>query len=299
VNQAVDSKTVAQGAIPVSTVDRGAFRDRLLIVGIATLAFGAWYIGKLKLYEPDSPLAYNLGLVGGIAMALLLLYPLRKRFRFMRSLLPLKYWFGAHMALGIFGPVLIMYHSNFQLHSKNGAIAFYSMMAVFLSGLVGRVIYRRIHQGLFGRKLTLEELKARMGMSGENIHSRFHKLPKIEKRLEKFERRALTDNVGSARKLFRALTSRPYSFWVRRSCLAELKRAINKAGKKKDWSRAERSRRYLGGKSYINSYVEAINKVAQFGVFERMFSIWHIAHVPLIFLLLVTAIIHVVAVHMY
>jgi len=299
VNQAVDNKTVAQGAIPVSTVDKGAFRDRLLILTIATLAFGAWYVGKLELYEPDSPLAYYLGLVGGIAMALLLLYPLRKRVRFMRFLLPLKYWFGAHMALGIFGPVLIMYHSNFQLHSKNGAIAFYSMMAVFLSGLVGRVIYRRIHQGLFGRKLTLEELKLRMGMSGENIHSRFHKLPKIENRLQKFERRALAENVGSAARLFRALTSRPYSFWVRRSCLAELRKAINKAGKKKNWSRAERSRRYLGGKSFINSYVEAINKVAQFGVFERMFSIWHIAHVPLIFLLLVTAIIHVIAVHMY
>ena len=298
-SQAVDNKSVAQGAIPVSAIDKGALGDRLLILGIAALAFGAWYIGKLKLYEPDSPLGYNLGLVGGIAMALLLFYPLRKRVRFMRSLLPLKYWFGAHMALGVFGPVLIMYHSNFQLHSKNGAIAFYSMMAVFLSGLVGRVIYRRIHQGLFGRKLTLEELKARMGMSGENIHSRFHKLPKIEERLQKYEQRAMDDSVSSATKLFRALTSRPYSFWVRRSCLAELKRAINKAGKKKNWSRAERSRRYMGGRSFINSYVEAVNKVTQFGVFERMFSIWHIAHVPLIFLLLVTAIIHVIAVHMY
>jgi hypothetical protein len=299
VNQAVDNKSVAQGAIPVSAIDKGAFRDRLLILSIAAFAFGAWYIGKLKLYEPDSPLAYNLGLVGGIAMALLLFYPLRKRVRFMRSLLPLKYWFGAHMALGVFGPVLIMYHSNFQLHSKNGAVAFYSMMAVFLSGLVGRVIYRRIHQGLFGRKLTLEELKARMGMSGESIHSRFQKLPKIEQRLQRYEQRAMDENVSSAKKLFRALTLRPYSFWVKRSCLAELKKAINKVGKKKNWSRAERSRRYMGGRSFINSYVEAVNKVTQFGVFERMFSIWHIAHVPLIFLLLVTAIIHVIAVHMY
>lgn len=298
-NQAVENSTITSGATRIGSVDRGAFRDRLLVVVIAALAAGAWYVGKLKLYEPDSELAYNLGLVGGVSMALLLLYPLRKRIRFMRSLLPLKYWFGAHMALGIFGPVLIMYHSNFEMHSRNGAIAFYSMMAVFLSGLVGRVIYRRIHIGLFGRKLTLEELKARMGMNGEDIHSRFRKLPTIEKRLHKFEQRALDENVGGAVKMFRALTSRLYSMWIRRRCLAELKRTINKVGKKKGWSRAERSRRYLGGKSYINSYVEAINKVAQFGVFERMFSIWHIAHVPLIFLLLVTAIIHVIAVHMY
>ena len=298
-NQAVESTTVTKGAIPVSKIDKGAFRDRLLILGIAALAFGAWYIGKLKVYEPDSELAYNLGLVGGVSMALLLLYPLRKRVRFMRALLPLKYWFGAHMTLGIFGPLLIMYHSNFQMHSKNGAIAFYSMMAVFLSGLVGRVIYRRIHQGLFGRKLTLDELKLRMGMSGDNVHSRFHKLPKIEQRLQKFEKRALAENTSGPVKLFRALTARPYSFWVRRRCYSDLRKAIKKVGKKKGWSSAERSRRIYGGRSFINSYVEAINKVAQFGVFERMFSVWHIAHVPLIFLLLVTAIIHVIAVHMY
>lgn len=298
-NQAVDTKTVAHSAIPVSTVDKGAVRDRLLILLIAGLAFGAWYIGKLDWYEPDSPLGYNLGLVGGVAMALLLLYPLRKRVRLLRSLLPLKYWFGAHMALGIFGPVLIMYHSNFELHSKNGSIAFYSMMAVFLSGIVGRLIYRRIHMGLFGRKLTLEELKQRMGMNVENVHSRFHKIPKIENRLQSFERRVISPGSGGIVHFFRILTTRPYSVWVRYRCNSYLRKAIRKRGKAKNWTRAERKRRFRLGKTIIKSYVEAVNKVAQFGMFERMFSVWHVAHVPLIFLLAVTAIIHVIAVHMY
>jgi hypothetical protein len=232
-------------------------------------------------------------------MATLLLYPVRKRIKLMRSWFPLKYWFGGHMALGVIGPVLIMYHTNFSLSSKNGAIAFYSMMAVFISGLIGRIIYRRIHVGLFGRKASLEELKQRLGMTGENISSRFSKLPEIEKRLTEFEKRAIDPNGGAIARFFRAMTSRIVARWVRYRSLSNLKKVLNKRGKKKQWNSQEKRRRYQLGKSLIDSYLEAVNEIAQFGMYESMFSVWHIAHVPLIFILLVTAIIHVVAVHMY
>lgn len=298
-NQAVETKDVVKNAVPVSVVDKGANRDRLLMITLAIVSVGAWYVGELELYEADSPLGYNLGLVGGIAMALLLLYPLRKRARWMRSIVPLRFWFGAHMALGIIGPVLIMYHSNFQLSSKNGTIAFFSMLAVFVSGLVGRVIYRRIHFGLFGRKATLEELKQRLGMNGEGIHSRFHKLPKVEQRLQKFEQRATKPSASGLVRFYRAMTARPYAHWARFRCLSQLRKVIKKRGNKKNWSSHERKRRYQLGKEIINSYLEAVSKVAQFGTFERLFSFWHVAHVPLIFLLLVTATIHVLAVHLY
>lgn len=298
-NQAVETKVVTDNAVPIAAVDRGVFRDRLLMFALAVISIGAWYVGELELYKADSPLGYNLGLVGGIAMALLLLYPLRKRARWMRSIVPLKYWFGAHMALGIIGPVLIMYHSNFQFSSKNGTIAFFSMLAVFVSGLVGRVIYRRIHFGLFGRKATLAELKQRLGMNGESIHSRFHKLPKVEIRLQIFEDRATKPSASGLVRFYRAITMRSYARWTRYRCLSHLKRVIKKRGNKKNWPTSERKRRYQLGKEIINSYLEAVTKVAQFGVFERMFSFWHIAHVPLIFLLIVTASIHVLAVHLY
>lgn len=298
-NHVVNPSTVANGAAPLVAADSGAARDRLLIAMIGLLAGGAWYAGYIDLYRADSELGYNLGLAGGITMALLLLYPVRKRVRLLRSFFPLKYWFGAHMALGIIGPLLIMYHSKFILESKNGSIAFLSMMAVFLSGLVGRVIYRRIHFGLFGRKATLQELKQRLGVNEEDIHSKFHNLPTVEKRLQKFEDRVLDQNVGGARHFYRALTCRFRSYWVGYRSRRELRKVIYQLGKKKNWSGLERARRYHLGSEIIDSYLEAVNRVAQFGVFERLFSLWHIAHVPLIFLLVVTAIIHVVAVHMY
>jgi len=39
--------------------------------------------------------------------------------------------------------------------------------------------------------------------------------------------------------------------------------------------------------------------VAEFEGFERLFSLWHSLHIPLIFVMIIAAIIHVIAVHVY
>ena len=33
--------------------------------------------------------------------------------------------------------------------------------------------------------------------------------------------------------------------------------------------------------------------------YERLFALWHVAHIPFVYLLVVSAIVHVVAVHAY
>ena len=42
-----------------------------------------------------------------------------------------------------------------------------------------------------------------------------------------------------------------------------------------------------------------VRRAATLGVYERLFSLWHVLHVPLFVILVLTAIIHVVAVHLY
>jgi len=45
--------------------------------------------------------------------------------------------------------------------------------------------------------------------------------------------------------------------------------------------------------------LRAMQRVAQFRAYERLFSLWHVLHIPFVFMLVVSAIVHVVAVHMY
>ena len=52
-------------------------------------------------------------------------------------------------------------------------------------------------------------------------------------------------------------------------------------------------------KNHVDEFTGSVSRAAQFAFWERMFSLWHIIHVPLFFLLLVSGVIHVVAVHLY
>ena len=40
-------------------------------------------------------------------------------------------------------------------------------------------------------------------------------------------------------------------------------------------------------------------RVAQFSTYERVFALWHLLHLPFVYLLLITALFHVFAVHAY
>jgi hypothetical protein len=42
-----------------------------------------------------------------------------------------------------------------------------------------------------------------------------------------------------------------------------------------------------------------VRRAAQFATFEKLFSLWHVVHVPFLCMLVITAVIHVVAVHAY
>jgi hypothetical protein len=60
----------------------------------------------------------------------------------------------------------------------------------------------------------------------------------------------------------------------------------------------KRRLRKLAG-AYIDQRLAATRRVAEFQAYERLFSLWHALHLPLIFMLIVAAVVHIVAVHVY
>jgi hypothetical protein len=42
-----------------------------------------------------------------------------------------------------------------------------------------------------------------------------------------------------------------------------------------------------------------IGRVAQFSFYERLFALWHVLHLPIFLLMIISALFHVLAVHMY
>src|SRR6476620_11810709 len=99
-----------------------------------TLAALLIYLGfKLPLarwLSPEHGLGYALGIIGGSAMLLLLIYPARKHWAWLASIGSVKRWFQIHMVLGVVGPLCILYHSTFSLGATNSNAALFAMLVV-------------------------------------------------------------------------------------------------------------------------------------------------------------------------
>jgi hypothetical protein len=292
-----------------STVDRFAAaappkatpsaRARLFLPGVAALLATAWFFSRHADYTPGSALGYNLGLAGGIALLLVFLYPLRKRLRFMHAWGASKGWFALHMACGILAPFLILAHSKFQIGSINAGVALASMLLVAASGIVGRFIYVRIHHGLYGTRMTLAQLQAEVGLSTDKLRSKLAFAPRVEQSLRQFEAAAIARprNVVHGAWLFLSLGAR--ARWVRRRCIREFARVYRMHARAFSWDAAAQRRHLAGGRAFIEDFVQSVQRVAQFSRYERLFALWHVLHVPFVWMMLLSAIAHVVAVHAY
>ncbi len=148
---------------------------------IVALTWLGWKIANGNYYKSGVGLGYNLGLIGGLMMLTLLMYSFRKHVKFMQGLGKLKYWFRIHMILGVLGPVLVLFHTTFRLGSMNATIAFYCMVVVASSGLIGKFAYTRIHKGLYGSRSSLKEAREELAGSSGDVKSKLHFFPKSKR----------------------------------------------------------------------------------------------------------------------
>ena len=271
-----------------------------LLVVTAILVLG-YLISTQKWYKPGDDIGYNMGLVGGLMLLSLLLYPLRKRVRFLKSLGILPTWFKWHMIFGILAPTLILFHSTFHIGSINAGMALVAMLLVSGSGIFGRFFYTKIHNGLYGRQANLKELQDDMAQSG-NVKSTLSFAPEIEKELDAFRSRTTHVSKGGDAGFWHFATIGIKAALLSRSLAKKLHQAMYSQASEKNWNEAQMQRLALmfeENKKQIDSYIKAVRDVAQFHTYERLFSWWHIFHIPLVYLLVFSGIFHVFSVNMY
>ncbi len=271
----------------------------LLLCIFIVLGALAWVVVQLRPYEPSSGLGYLLGIVGGSAMLVLLLYPLRKHLRLTRGLGPLRYWFRLHMYCGLFGPAMILFHTGFHVGSINAAIALSCMVLVAASGIIGRFLYRRIHHGLYGSRVTLQESQQDLDALLVELRPKIEAVPELKSSLEDFMNKAAErpDQWWKRGAAFLLLG------WRRYQTVGVLRRALIgiDAGRGitgiNDQPIAPED--FLTMMKSIDRIFHSVHRTASFSTYERLFSLWHVAHVPFVYLFVLTAVVHVVAVHVY
>jgi hypothetical protein len=252
-----------------------------------------------KWYKPSDELVYNLGLAGGLMMASILVYPLRKRVRFMRNWIIIPKWFRWHMVCGVLGPALIMFHSNFTIGSINAGVAMASMLLVSGSGIFGRFFYTKLHHGIYGRQTTLDQLQEELDGYG-NVKSIFSFAPEIQQQLVNFREALLAETARVSYWKFLMVSIR--AKLLARKLVAELEETMYADANDKRWNFAQMRRLhqlFSQNRKFIRSYIRTIRDLAQFLTYGRLFSLWYDLHVPTVYILLFSSIWHVIAVHKY
>jgi len=242
------------------------------------LAVG-WASRDRQYLVAESGIGYWLGIIGGSLMLLLLAYPMRKRFRRWAAIGSVKSWFRIHMIFGVVGPLLIVFHSGFRLGSFNSSVAFFSMLIVAISGLVGRSLYQRIHHGLYGSKLRFEEFHSDVDLSGMLTDGSIAIDSAIVKEFNDVETSISNLHTGVNRSL---------GFYMRmNSRIHKLYRNIAKTSLNKK------------AKRQIYIRLRDLRSICRLGINEVLFSYWHVLHLPLFILLILSGLIHVFVVHFY
>ncbi len=293
--RAAAAPAVKAGAQPrrLLTFDHVFFAVAALLLWIGFTTHTERYI------SPTRGVGYALGIIGGSLMLLLLVYSLRKRWSWLAFLGSTPAWFRFHMVLGVLGPLCILYHSNFGTGAANSNVALFAMLAVAGSGFIGRYFYVHVHYGLYGHKLELGDLRAGAdnlrGLSGSMSF-----LPELIGRIEAAEQRLL--NTGPHFALLGFLKPPAVALATMRErwrLHRYLRRALKAGARSCSVLKTERRRLTRAGRAYIDRRLAATKRVAEFAGYERLFSLWHALHIPLIFMLAIAAVIHVIAVNVY
>lgn len=248
---------------------------------------------------PEEGAGYALGIIGGSMMLLLLLYPLRKHLGWMRILGPVSYWFRAHMLMGILGPVCILYHCNYQLGSTNGNVALFSMLLVAASGVVGRYFYTKIHYGLYGAKTDLARLANDRAVAMSSMGRVLDMCPALAARLKCLEKQAAAPVRGIIRGMARVLVIGIRARWCWITSGPGLRRAVGRAAGLEELPGSQQRKLYRHARYHLGCYLQALRRLAGLAFYERLFSLWHVLHLPLFIMLLISGFVHVYAVHMY
>lgn len=265
--------TLVLSALVVATV------TGVLLVGLDGWAYylapvaERGYMAQHAVLRPSGPVGQWLGMGGVLLMLAPVAYAVRKRLRRSGNM---KAWLEVHVFCGIVGPVLVSFHTSFKFNGLV-SVAYWSMVLVALSGVVGRYLYVRIPRSLRGQELTRAEIEERIRALGEDVAAA--RLPEaVLARLEAFERRVVPDQ-RDLRSWF-ALVSGELA----------LRRETHQIVQQ---SQGEPSPLYERAVELIAERATLARRTAALQKTKTLFDLWHVFHMPLVYAMFAIVGVHV------
>jgi len=224
-----------------------------------------FYHPRHNWFKPSGLYGQGLGIFGTLLILIgVVIYIARKRYNVLAKYIRLKYLLEFHIFLCTLGPILILFHTAFKFGGIV-SVAFWSMVAVVASGVVGRFIYNQIPKTIEGRALTLDELTQTKTNLAITLHQNFN--------LESNTIDIVTNLMSEENELENSKK------------LGYLRKVLGR----KDLPKSERK----GILQLVKKEIKLSRKIARLQTMQRLFKYWHVAHMPFALIMLVIVIIHI------
>lgn len=220
--------------------------------------------------KPSGYLGHGYGIAGSLMILIgLFSYMARKRFRKLSRIGYLKHWLEFHIFLCVLGPVFIVFHTTFKFGGIV-AISFWSMVAVVMSGVIGRFIYIQIPRSVEGRELSLNEIN----------------IMKNEVNISGLLPDAFVDRPDFSSESFFARLIKGYRY--DRMVFRKLKRDLK--------NQRLTGPEYRHAVKLLSNEIQLNRRIDMLVSMRNLMEYWHVAHLPFAMAMLIVMIIHVIVV---
>ncbi len=252
------------------------------------------YSPKYELLKPAGLIGINLGIFGTFLFLLIFLYAFRKIIPWLGRFGTAKHWMDFHVIFGVTAPVVIAYHASFKFRGIAG-FAFWIMVAVALSGVIGRYLFNKIPRSLTAAELSLGELQKgeaelSMALARQSIYS--------PEQLERVlyvpspEQIRRMNPVGAILTMFLSDLHTPFQIAaLRRASTGSIGTLISLGGLiAVSNAEVERVVRLVRQKASLSRRLIFLNHTHQ------VFHLWHVVHRPFSYAFAVLAVLHILVV---
>lgn len=259
----------------------------ITVVATAYLAFTGYSYYELPLeerfyhprhawFKPSGAFGHGIGILGTCMILFgVTIYIARKRYNFMAKQLRLKYLLEFHIFLCTLGPILVLFHTAFKFGGLV-SVAFWSMVAVVASGVIGRFIYIQIPRTIEGRELSLNEVKNLRNDLVEKL-----------KASDGFDDKLISLITG-VEKSDGLVTMGP-NFMARYTRERKAIGMIRASLRQRNVAREEQ----VSIIRMVKDEFALGHRMGRLLTMQQLFKYWHVAHLPFALIMLIVLVIHV------
>lgn len=270
----------------------GAIAGAALIVAVAVNGLHYYLLPLAQrvrspqhvMLKPSGIVGRSLGILGLAMFAIMFLYPLRKRLSFLSGWGTTKNWLDYHIVLGVTAPVLITFHASFKLTNGIAGVAYWIMIVVALSGIIGRYLYSSIPRRIDEAEMTMDEMRQlsadlAVQIEGQGVFSAadlnpLFEMPPIEQ--------------VQALPVWRALLM-ILSLDLRRTI--QLIRLRWRHG-----SRSQNHAEFVRVLAAIKKQAGLVKNIVFLSKMRQLFQLWHVIHRPFSYSFAALALLHIIVV---